>query len=190
MRGLRLIASLTLVSVGTAARPVDAQVSFGVAGLYASLSGNDFQGTNAGFGGDLQVRGGLGSSFSLGGGVQFTSHSTDISANWKVIGLFAEPRYLFKTSSSRVSPLLTGRLGWIRESISSGGNDGSASGYFFGFGGGMLVGLGGSAALDMSVVFASVNFGDLQVNGSNSGFSPSGTSLAIRAGLLFGRDPR
>lgn len=189
MRAMTVLLSLTMLWIASI-RPAHAQVTVGIAGLYATLSGNDFQGTNAGFGGDVQVRAGLGPSFSLGGGIQFTTHSTDISANWKVFGVFGEPRYLFATSSSGVKPFVTGRVGWIHESISSSGNDGSASGYYFGAGGGLLVGLGGSASLDVSAVFASVNFGDLKVNGSSTGFSPSGTSLALRVGILFGRNPR
>ncbi len=186
MRTIRFAASLALLSaVGVGS--VAGQVSFGVAGLYATLSGSDFSGTNAGIGADGQVRFSLGSAVTLGAGAQYTTHSVDgISENFNVIGIFAEPRYMFAAGASKVHPYLAGRGGWLRQSISSGGNDLKASGFFFGGGGGLVVGLGTSASLDLSVIFASVNFGEQELNGSPTGFKPSGTSLALRAGILFG----
>jgi hypothetical protein len=170
------------------ARPVVAQVSFNVAGLYATLSGSDFQGTNAGSGADGQIRFPLGQAgLSLGAGAQWTSHSVDgIDPNWSVIGVFGEPRYVFKTGgSSQLAPYIAGRAGWLHESISDGTDKLSASGFYFGGGGGLLIGLGG-VNLDIGVLFASVNFGEVDLNGSSTGFKPSGTSLALRAGLAFG----
>jgi len=170
------------------ARPGAAQVSFNVAGLYATLSGDDFQGTNAGIGADGQIRFPLGQAgLSLGAGVQLTSHSVDgIDPNWSVIGVFGEPRYVFNTGgSSQLSPYIAGRAGWLHESISDGTDKLSASGFYFGGGGGLLIGLGG-VNLDIGVLFASVKFGELDLNGSSTGFKPSGTSLALRAGLAFG----
>lgn len=186
MRMIRIAASVALLSTVVVGR-VAGQISFGVAGLYATLSGSDFTGTNAGIGADAQVRLALGSGFTLGGGAQFTSHGVDgFNEKFNVIGIFAEPRYVFAAGASKVHPYLVGRGGWLRQSISSGGNELKATGFFFGGGGGLVVGLGPSVSLDISAILASINFGEQELNGSPTGFKPNGTSLALRAGILFG----
>lgn len=185
MRCLRfiLIAGLSVAMV----RPVGAQVAFNVAGLYVSLSGSDFQGTNAGIGADGQVRFRLAPSpITLGIGGQYTTHNVDnISENFNVWGVFVEPRYAFPSGASQIKPYIAARGGYVHQSISSGGNSLSASGFEAGAGGGILVGLGG-VDLDIGFLFALVNFGEQQLNGSGTGFKPNGNAVALRAGVQFG----
>ncbi len=154
--GVVIVAALCVAGV----RPAGAQVSFNVAGLYVSLSGSDFQGTNAGIGADGQVRFRLAPSpITLGIGAQYTTHSVDgISENFNVWGVFVEPRYAFPSGASQVKPYLAARGGYLHQGISSGGNSLSADGFDIGAGGGILVGLGG-VDLDIGFLFALVNFG-------------------------------
>jgi hypothetical protein len=111
MRALRSLPALSLVAVVAAAPPADAQVKIGVAGLYASLGGDDFQGTDAGLGGDAQVRFALSPTFTLGGGVQFTSHDNNFAdGNINVLGVFAEPRYhIAMSGAGALRPYLAAR---------------------------------------------------------------------------------
>jgi len=185
MRYLRVVALAGLLLA--AVRPVSAQVAFNVAGLYASLSGNDFQGTNAGIGGDGQVRFRLAPSpITLGIGGQYTTHSVDgIDPNFNVWGVFVEPRYAFPSGASQIKPYIAARGGYVHQSISDQSNTLSADGFEVGAGGGILIGLGG-VDLDIGFLFALVNFGEQKLNGSGTGFSPSGNAVALRAGLQFG----
>ncbi len=185
---MRSIAVVVMAGLGLAtARPARAQVSFDVGGLYVSLSGNDFQGVNAGIGVDGQVRFRLmPSALTLGIGGQYTTHSVDgISPNFNVYGVFVEPRYPFPSGASQIKPYLAVRGGYVHQSISQGGNSASASGFLIGGGGGILVGLGG-VDLDIGFLFGLVNFGEVKANGSPTGFSPSGSAIALRAGVVFG----
>jgi hypothetical protein len=184
MRVAGLVVALACVSAGI---PAAAQVSLGVAGAYADPNGSDFDGTNAGYGVQGQVRFPLGPSFSLGIGGQWTSHGIQgISENWSVVGAFAEPRYMFSTSSTQLKPYLTGSVFYLHESVSSGSDKVSANGFFFGGGAGVLIHAGKSASVDLSGFFGPINFGDFTFNGSKiGGSSTSGTGLEIRAGLLL-----
>jgi hypothetical protein len=181
------IALLIVVVLGVEARPVVAQVSIGISGVYADPNGSDFDGTNAGYGLQGQIRFPLGSSFSLGLGGQWTSHGIQgISENLSVVGAVAEPRYSFSTSSTQFKPYLTGSVSYVHESLSSGGNSGSANGFFFGGGAGVLIHAGNSVNVDLSGFIGPLNFGDVTVNGTKiSGSSTSGTGLEFRAGVLL-----
>jgi hypothetical protein len=171
-----------------AAQPARAQIGFGVAGLYASLNGSDFDGTDAGIGVDGQVRFSIGGSGSLGIGGQYTRHGIQgISDNLKVLGVFGEPRYYFSVPGS-LKPYLAGRAGYLRESISSGGIDASANGYLVGGGAGLLVNAAPLLHLDLTVLFIGVSFGDTTIDGTKVPDSSShGSALALRIGVLFGK---
>lgn len=181
--GVVLVAGLCVAS----ARPASAQVSFDVGALYVSLSGNDFQGVNAGIGLDGQARFPVGTgTFSVGVGGQYTTHSVDgIDPNFNVWGIFGEPRYAFPSGASQIKPYVAGRVGYVHSSISSGGNTLGSGGFMFGGGGGIVIGLGG-VNLDIGFLFAAVNFNEQKLNGTGTGFSPSGSAVALRAGLVFG----
>lgn len=161
-------------------------VALEFAGLYATLSGSDFQGINAGFGGDAQVR--FGGRLSLGLGAQYTSHGNDVVPdNSKVIGIFAEPRITFHVPASPITPYVGARVGWMNSSISSGGTDIKSSGYEAGATGGVMFRAGPMVQIVLAAVFASVHFGDQKVNGASQANSDtSGSSLAIRAGVRIG----
>ena len=184
MRYLRVIAiiGLCLAAVG----PVSAQVSFNVAGLYITLAGNDFQSTNAGIGGDAQVRFRLAPSpITLGIGGQYTTHSVDnVTPNFNVWGVFVEPRYGLPSGASPIKPYLGARGAYLHSSAKQGTSTASADGILIGAGGGLLIGLGG-LNLDIGALFALANFGEVKLNGSGTGVKPNGTAVALRAGIQF-----
>lgn len=186
MRSLQALAVLLLLLLGVTT-PGAAQASLGISGVYADPNGSDFDGTNAGYGFQGQVRFPLGATLSLGLGGQWTSHGLQgISENASLVGGFAEPRFAFSTKSTQLKPYLTGAVFYLHESISSGGNTASANGFFFGGGAGVLISAGHTTSVDLSAFFGPLSFGDVKVNGSTfSGSSTSGTGLEIRAGLLF-----
>jgi len=186
MRPLQALAMVLILGASTI--PCAAQVSLGINAVYADPNGSDFDGTNAGYGLQGQVRFPLGSSFSVGFGGQWTSHGLQgLSENLSVVGGFAEPRYTFTTKSAQLKPYLTGAVFYLHESVSSGGNSATANGFFFGGGGGVLIPAGATLSVDLSAFFGPLNFGDAKVNGSTfSGSSTSGTGLEIRAGILVG----
>jgi hypothetical protein len=185
MRALRWAGLLAVCcALGTASAA--AQASLGVAGLMASLGGDDFEGVDNGFGGEASVWFPAGTSFTIGGGAHYTSHGIEgIDENLSVLGIFAEPRYRFQ-AGGKVKPYVAGRVGWVRESISSGGVDANASGFYFGGGGGLMVPVGAKLDLDFEVLFNSVSFGDIEVDGtSQPDTDSSGTALVARVALMF-----
>jgi hypothetical protein len=185
---MRSIGLVTLAALSVAAaRPASGQVSFDVGGLYVSLSGTDFNTVNAGIGVDGQVRFRLAPSpITLGIGGQYTTHSVDnFNPNFNVWGVFVEPRYGLPSGASPIKPYLAARGAYLHQSISQGTNTASADGVLIGGGGGLLIGLGG-LNLDVGVLFAVANFGEVKVNGTGNGVKPNGTVVALRAGLVFG----
>lgn len=163
--------------------------SFSASGMYATLSGADFAGINAGLGGDLQFRFHAARGFSVGGGAQYTSHGIDgVSENFGVRAFFVDARYAFPGASSvSVTPYVGGRVGLARYGISAGGSTLSANGTAFGPVGGILVRLSPAAQLDVGFAWFSTHFGDYSIDGNEqSGTDTNGTALALRAGVVFG----
>lgn len=162
--------------------------SFSGGGLYATLSGSDFQGTNAGMGPEVQFRYHAASGFSIGGGVQYTSHDVDgISENYGITGFFVEPRYAFQAQSSSIQPYLGARLAFLNQKLEvTGFGKFTGSGTALGASGGLLVRLSSAAQLDIGVTWATVSFGDAELDGTTIPDSDaSGSALALRAGVVF-----
>ncbi len=155
------------------------------AGIYASLSGDDFQTTDAGFGFDAQLRLRTPGRLSLGAGLQYTSHNDDsIGESVGVLGVFAEPRLSFSVPASPITPFIGGRVGYLRRSVSAGGTDASSSGWLYGGTGGVTFRGGPMVDLMVAVVFAGASFSDYEVNGqAQTGTDASGSALAVRAGV-------
>lgn len=188
MRSYRLAALTGFLACGPVLLPAQS-FSFSAGGLYAALNGADFDGIDAGLGGDLQFRYHAARGFSIGGGVQYTSHGIDgISENFGVRGFFADARYAFeRPSSPSITPYLGARVVLTHYSASSGGTDATADGTAFGPAGGMLIRLTPATQLDLGIVWFSVHFGDAEVNGTpQSGTDSNGSALALRAGVVIG----
>jgi hypothetical protein len=185
---LILLASIAGVS------SLDAQVSpkFGaeVGALYATVNGDDFEGTNAGVGFDVQLRAAF-SAFSIGAGFLRTSHDIDeASDNIIISGFFAEPRYSFPTTSS-TSLFLTGKLGRVKQSLETdipdyGSGEFESSGFLFGGGGGVEFAMSPAVRLNVSALFSQVSFDDVEFEGETiDGTDSSGSSVMLRAGISF-----
>lgn len=163
---------------------------FGIelAGIYATLSGDDFEGTDAGVGFDVQGRYAINPAFSLGAGVQRTTHGVEGFENDEsVLGFFLEPRYNFTMSEgSNLAPFLSGRVAMINASLEEGGSEAKASGTLFGFGGGLQFQASPTIRLTGSVTYNIVNLGEVEIDGSEIPDSDaSGSSLAVRFGVAF-----
>lgn len=155
------------------------------AGIYATLSGDDFQGVDAGFGFDGQLRLNLAPRFSIGAGIQRTSHGNDVvPENFGVMGFFAEPRLTFSMPGAPMTPFIGARVALMKSSIESGGTEVKQSGYLLGGTAGAMFRAGPMVNIVAAVVFGSLSFGDQEVNGTEQpGTDTGGTSLAIRAGV-------
>lgn len=156
--------------------------------LYATLSGDDFDGVDAGLGIDAQVRFRAGPRLTIGIGGQYTMHGVDISdEKFKVMGIFAEPRLTFSMPGASMTPFVGARLGYLRNSFSDTGTDVKASGWLLGGTGGLMFRAGPSMNIVLALMFASATFGDQEINGTTqANTDASGTSLALRAGVSFG----
>ena len=188
-------AVLSSVADGQSRYPNSVQLS----GIYNSLSGSDYSGYNGGVGFELQFRHSV-RSWSYGGGVQFTSHSLDasqgVNGSVKLLGVFFEPRYVFKTTGS-LAPYLAGRVAVIRQNLETdeiiqgfGGLSASGTGTQANVGGGLLYAMSRRANLDLGATFGLVKFGTFSSNNANQQItqqeSGSGTNLVLRAGVSVG----
>ena len=187
-RLLAVTFALVLVSASASA----AQVSIGANGQYLSLGGNDFSAIDAGFGAGASVLIPVGKSLMVGGSGQYSTHGvTGVNENLNALGLLAEARYLFRTPGGKVSPYVAGRGGWLRASASNidlgaGPSDYSQSGFAFGGGGGVMIGLTPKMAVDLGAVYHSVSLGDAKVDGqTQTGTESSGTGLQVRGGVAI-----
>lgn len=193
---LSLVASVVVALLCVTPARADAQVSIGIGGQLLSLGGDDFQGTDAGFGGEANVMFRVGNALKLGGGAQYSSHNDDAFDNsLKILGLFAEGRYMLATASGKATPYVAGRGGWVQASVSDVDVDGDGtpdfkkvktSGFAFGGGGGVMITLSPTVALDLGAIFHSVSVGDVDADGTTiPNTDASGTGLQIRVGVSF-----
>ena len=193
--------ALALVGASVSA----AQTSIGVGGQYLSFGGSDFEGSDAGMGLEANVMFPAGKAFMVGASGQWSTHNDAVlSDNTTALGIFAEGRYLFRsTSGSKLTPYVSARGGWAQATQtaqasevggSSGSVDASASGFAFGGGAGVMIALSPSLSLDVNGMMHSVSFGDIHLQGTIDGTpinedvadtKTSGTALQLRAGLSF-----
>jgi hypothetical protein len=176
--------------LGAAAFPAAAQVatpkfSFEPAAFYATVSGDDFEGIDAGMGFDVQGRVKF-TALSLGLGYQRSSHGIEgLDENVVASGIFIEPRYEFP-SAAAFKPYLTTRIGRITQSIEGDGSELKATGFSFGGGAGVMVPLAGSVRLNTSASWNSVSLGEMELDGDALPDSEtSGSSLTLRVGVSF-----
>lgn len=162
-------------------------------GLYINLLGDAFEGAEAGYGFEAQVRY-TPSAFSFGVGFQYTRHSlegTDQHAN--LIGGFFEPRYVFSTSSSVAFPYLSGRFYVVRLRSEDSDTDirTTSTGVAANGGGGVLLRLGSRVNADLGATFGYVRFSEFKFENLATGLvgtgeSNNGTNVVLRAGFTFG----
>jgi hypothetical protein len=193
--------NLTLACVGvaaitTAAAPACAQsaqpwsVQASALGASQKIGGDAI----AGFGFEGQLRYTPLALWSLGGGVQYSTHSS-AAESITIVGVFLEPRYTFNIGSDRVAPYIAGRLAFLRESASLHEVPGQASsrlidfastGSAFGAGGGLLVNVSPRVNLDFGAAFVSQAFGDATADDGAVASFPRFTGYVAKGGISIG----
>jgi opacity protein-like surface antigen len=184
---------MTVALLAAAAVPAAAQsvpkFSLEPAAYYATVSGDDFEGVDAGMGFDVQGRVKF-TALSLGLGWQRSSHGNDfVSENINASGLFVEPRYEF-ASAGPIKPYIGARLARVTQSLESEGSELKSTGFSYGAGAGIIMPLAGTVKLNTSASYNKVSYGNAEVDGSEiQDTDLSGSSLVLRVGvsLSFGR---
>lgn len=188
---MRALLVLGLLAFGATELSAQKAMKFGIegGGVYATVDGDDFQGTDAGIGFQAQVRN-VGSAFTIGAGVVRTSHAVEgTDEKLAILGLMLEPRYTFASAAS-FRPFLAGRAGMVRETMSATvlgtAYDMEATGTAFGGGGGLAFNLSPNMELNLVATYNMLSFGDVKVNGdTQSGTDTSGSSVTLQASLMF-----
>lgn len=154
--------------------------------LYVGLSGDAYEGLGGGIGAEGQLRYNFEKGWSLGGGLQFSTHSFDEGLsgadNLTLFGVFAEPRKVITTSSTRAFPYISARLAFLRQGTEVAGTSVSTTGLQINGGGGVLINVAPNTNLDLGMTLGAVSFGEYST-GIEAG---SGTNFVLRAGISIG----
>lgn len=178
-RFVAVLFALALIGASVSA----AQIGIGVSGQYLSLGGDDFSGTDAGFGVEGNVMFPVGQSIRLGPSAQWSSHDVG-GETLSLLGIFGEGRYMF-SGGGKLTPYLGARGGWAQGSADVAGTSVSASGYAFGGGAGVMIAMSPTLAIDLNGMFHTVSLGEAKADGTVVGPESNGTALQIRAGINF-----
>jgi hypothetical protein len=194
LKRLWFVAGAVCLFAGNVGAQVQSPFSVQASGLFEQVYGDASQwrlneSLPAGYGVEGQVRY-TPSAFSIGGGVQWTTHSwTDQGddSNLSLLGVFLEPRYVLP-AADRIGPYLSARLALTRLKLKIADEEvGTATGQTINGGGGILIAISPKMALDIGATFGYTNFGDLEHNGTPTGLKTgSGTNLIGRIGLAIG----
>ena len=191
----RTLSCLATVVVGLASPaaaqaqeyPAPAGLGFGLNVGYVELSGQDFDLVGSGVGVEATGRYTWESGFQVLLGVQYSSHTVIDQGDLTVIAISADPRYVLRLfNSDRLAPFLGGRVSYVYQSLSDGGDDGSANGIVIGGEVGFIFELMPPVAIEASGYFGGLLLDGRVVEGpgSNSGNS-SGTMGSARIGVLI-----
>ena len=156
-------------------------------GGFHVLSGEDFDGTDGGFGGELVGRYHVSNRFSLGVGGLWNRHRLDpADADYAVPSLFVEPRYAFGDDRQAMRPFAAARLGWVRQSLGLPGPDRVADGTGVGLTAGLLIPVSGAFGAEAALDAYQAWFGDFDLDGEVIPDSESsGRSLGLRLGIYW-----
>lgn len=182
MRLLALGCALTLATAVTtaahaqSAQPWSLQASALLTTIDIGIGGSNVAG--GGIEGQLRYTSGL---WSLGGGAQYSSH-TSAGDNVKLSGLFVEPRRTFVVASPRVGPYLALRGALLHQTNNFGS---SSNGYAFGGGGGLIVALTDRVNLDGGAAVLRQSLGDITIDGKRNEVGAL-TSYVAKAGVSIG----
>jgi opacity protein-like surface antigen len=185
---LRALAVVPALLAGVMVGGAEAQgLRLEVSGLYATLSGDDFDETDSGIGFEGAIAFALNSKWSLAAGISRTSHGVDgLDENLTALQFFAEPRFMLGASGA-MTPYLFGRVGYTSASLEFLGVDTKQTGFGFGGGAGLMYDLSGSLKLNVSAAFQKISLGDVEADGETiEDTDSSGSSLYVRAGLSIG----
>jgi opacity protein-like surface antigen len=191
-----LAASTSALSAQSHASSLAPRVSVEGAGMYVTVSGDDFRGVHAGMGLDVQGRVAV-SVLSLGVGYQHTSHDIDVLTNNVVVnGVFLEPRLTIPAAPG-VAPYVAGRFALVTQHLKIGissplssADERVSHGITVGVGGGVGLALSRAVALDAAAIYNRVRFGTVVLDGEplpDSDTSGSGVMFRLGLGVSFGR---
>ncbi|GMR13396.1 MAG: hypothetical protein BMS9Abin29_1605 [Gemmatimonadota bacterium] len=156
------------------------------AGWY-NPGGGDFGETDSGPGLDVAVRFAVGQRLYLAFGRQWNSNGVEFTDDdWNVVAIFFEPSLVLATGAA-VEPFLAGRVGWLRQSITT--SSGRRTGNGVGFGGfvGLRVPVASRLSVELVAPFYGVSFGDVEVDGvERPNSDSSGRVFGIRIALNIG----
>jgi hypothetical protein len=169
------------------------RMSIQASGLFLQLYGNDFEGTDPGYGFEAQLRY-TPSAWSFGAGFQYTTHGIENSPDRAtLVGGFIEPRYVFSTGSASVFPYLSGRFYVVKFTSENSDTDirVTTTGLAGNGGGGVLVRLSTRMNLDLGATFGYFKFNEFTFENLGTGIEGTseggnGTNLVGRVGLTFG----
>jgi hypothetical protein len=190
MPGCRVMLRVIALSVaaGVVARASHAQSGQPWSLQASLLAASQKIGANAisGVGFEGQFRYTPAAVWSLGGGVQYSTHKSG-GETITISGFFLEPRYVVDVGSERVAPYIAGRLALLHEKATlSGAGDVSSGGSAFGGGGGLLIRATSNINVDLGAAFVSQAFSDATgVNGATVSF-PRFTGYVAKGGLSIG----
>ncbi len=159
----------------------DAQIGFRIqAGPVASVPGGDeLDGVNSGFGGEIQLGMDGSAGLGLGAGLGFTSHdlegADESMSHWSI---FAEPRYTFSATRPGAHPYLAGRIAYTVFDPESGSGLLSEKGWSFGGGAGVVFPAFGPMMIDLWTRISVLSVGV-------EGFDRSGSDWRAGASLRF-----
>ncbi|HUQ80596.1 MAG TPA: hypothetical protein VM076_05655 [Gemmatimonadaceae bacterium] len=154
--------------------------------LYTAQDLGGSAGTIGGVGVEAQLRRTL-SGWSLGGGVQYSTHSSgpdDLS----LTGLFVEPRFIIPVAAGSFAPYLAGRLAFLHGSLDAGavGRSGSSNGLAFGAGAGLLYRLTERVNVDVGGAVLRQSLSNIKLDGVGEVEFPSFLGYVLKAGLSLG----
>jgi hypothetical protein len=192
-RAVLLCGVLATFVTGTIRAQSAQSLSVQGSGLYLNLFGNAFEGADAGYGFEAQVRY-TPSAFSIGAGLQYTSHPVaGQDKHAKLVGGFIEPRYVFSTSSSTFFPYLSAR-GYVVRLTSE--NPATtikitSTGIAANGGGGVLVRVASRVNIDLGATYGYIKFNDFKIKNQTNGIEGTsdgnhGSNIVGRVGLTFG----
>ncbi|MEE9208758.1 MAG: outer membrane beta-barrel protein [Gemmatimonadota bacterium] len=181
------------VAAGLYAMPAAAQgVLIDANGGVYIPGGDDFDGTDAGFGGEVGVIYNFPSGFGLGVAGRRSTHNLDdptglIDSSFEMIGFLGVIRYAFPSQSS-ITPYVEGRAGLSDVTLKVAAGGVSVESGATGFEGGAVVGLGvpvgSKVAIDLSAMFSYLNLGDFELAGTPIPDTDStGSIVGFRAGF-------
>jgi hypothetical protein len=189
----RTLSCLATVVVGLASPaaaqaqeyPAPAGLGFGLNVGYVELSGQDFDLVGSGVGVEATGRYTWESGFQVLLGVQYSSHTVIDQGDLTVIAVSADPRYVLRLfNSDRLAPFLGGRVSYVYQSLSDGGE--SANGFVIGGEVGFIFEFLPPVAIEASGYFGGLLLDGRVVEGvgSSSG-NASGTMGSARIGVLI-----
>lgn len=157
--------------------------------VYASVSGDDFQDTDAGLGWDGQVQLGY-RAMSLGLGYERSSHHNDLLGEYvTATSLFVEPRFTLGRGGWAAIPYLSVRYSRTELSLDAfipglGSLAADQKGYLLLAGPGLSVALASHVRMELALLYGRASFETAKVNGQVLANSQrQGSAFHARAGL-------